>query len=74
LKAYREEFPLTVSGIPFAGTVFRFFERPDFGYYRGLYSTVLNGYFVTIEVQCGREENLQKILSSALSITSRSKP
>ena len=74
LKTYREEFPLTVSGIPFTGTVFRFFERPDFGYYRGLYSTALNGYFVTIEVQCGREENLQKLLSSALSITSKQRP
>jgi len=74
LKIYREEFSLTASGIPFTGTVFRFYERPDLSYYRGLYSTVLNGYFVTIEVQCGREENLQKLLSSALSITSKEKP
>jgi hypothetical protein len=74
LKTYREEFPLTVSGIPFTGTVFRFFEKPDSGYYRGLYSTVLNGYFVTIEVQCGREERLQKLLSSALSISPKQKP
>ena len=73
LKTYREEFPLTVSGIPFTGAVFRFIERSDFGYYRGLYSTVLNGYFVTIEVQCGREENLEKLLSSAVSITPRQK-
>lgn len=74
LKTYQEEFPLTVSGIPFTGTVFRFFERSNFGYYRGLYSTVLKGYFVTIEVQCGREENLQKLLSSAFAITSKHKP
>jgi len=74
LKTYREEFPVTVSGIPFTGTVFRFFQRSDFGYYRGLYSTVLNGYFVTIEVQCGREENLQKLLSSAFSITEKQRP
>jgi hypothetical protein len=74
VKTYREEFSLTVSGVPFTGTVFRFFERPDFGYYRGLYSTALNGYFVTIEVQCGTEERLQKLLSSALSITPKQKP
>jgi len=73
VKIYREEFPLTVQGVPFVGTVFRFFERPDFGYYRGLYSTVLNGYFVTIEVQCGGEERLQKLLSSAVKITPKSK-
>jgi hypothetical protein len=74
LKTYREEFPLTVSGIPFTGTIFRFFERSDFGYYRGLYSTALDGYFVTFEVQCGSEEKLQKLLSSALTITSKQKP
>jgi hypothetical protein len=74
VKAYREEFPLTVSGIPFTGTVFRFFETANSGYYRGLYSTVLNGYFVTIEVQCGSEDRLQKLLSSALSITPKQKP
>jgi hypothetical protein len=74
VKIYREEFPLTVQGVPFVGTVFRFFERPESGYYRALYSTVLNGYFVTIEVQCGGEERLQKLLSSALKITPKSKP
>ena len=74
LKTYREEFPLTVSGISFTGTVFKFFERSDFGYYRGLYATILNGYFVTIEVQCGREENLQKLLASSLTVISKQKP
>jgi hypothetical protein len=73
VKIYREEFPLTVQGVPFVGTVFRFFERPNFGYYRALYSTVLNEYFVTIEVQCGAEERLQKLLSSAVKIIPKSK-
>jgi hypothetical protein len=73
VKIHREEFALTVQGVPFVGTVFQFFERPDFGYYRALYSTVLNGYFVTIEVQCGGEERLQKLLSSAVKITPKSK-
>jgi len=74
LKTYREEFPLTVSGVPFIGAVLLFFEKPNFGYYRGLYSTILNGYFVTIEVQCGSEERLQKLLSSAVRITPKRKP
>jgi hypothetical protein len=73
VKIYREGFPLTVEGVPFVGTVFRFYETPNVGYYRGLYATVLNGYFVTIEVQCGGEERLQKLLSSALKITPKSK-
>ena len=74
VKPYREEFPLTVSGIPFTGTVSTVFEKADFGYYRGLYSTVLKGYFVTVVVQCGREERLQKLLSSAVSNSPKQKP
>jgi len=68
VRIYRGAFPLTEQDVPFVGTVFRFFERSDFGYYRGLYSANLNGYFITIEVQCGSEERLQKLLSSALKI------
>lgn len=73
LKTQREEFPLTISGIPFTGAVLILFEKPNFGYYRGLYSTVLNGYFVTIEVQAGSEERLQKLLSSAVRINPKGK-
>ncbi len=69
VKLYREGFPLTIQGLPFVGTVFRFYEKATFGYYRGLYSTILNGYFVTIEVQCGEEERLVKRLSYAVQIT-----
>jgi hypothetical protein len=69
VKIHREAFPLMVQDAPFIGTVFLFYERQNFGYYRGLYSTILNGYFVTIEVQCGEEERLQKLLSSAIQIT-----
>lgn len=73
VKIQREAFPLTVQDVRFVGTVFRFYERPDFGYYRGLYSAILNGYFVTIELQCGDEERLQKLLSSTVKITPKSK-
>jgi hypothetical protein len=73
VKIYREQFPLKIKGVPFVGTVFRFYERPSSGYYRGLYSTILNGYFVTIEVQCGSGERLQKLLSSAVQITPKPK-
>jgi len=48
-------------------------KQTNFGYYRGLYSTILDEYFVTIEVQCGGEERLQKLLSSAVSFNPKSK-
>ena len=73
VKIYRDRFPLTVQDVPFAGTVFRFYERPTSGYYRGLYSTILNGYFVTIEVQCGDDERLQKLLSQVVQIAPKPK-
>lgn len=73
VKIDREAFPLTVQDVRFVGTVFRFYERSDFGYYRGLYSTILNGYFVTIELQCGDEERLQRLLSAMVKITSKAK-
>jgi len=73
VKIYRERIPLTVQEVPFFGTVFRFYQRSNFGYYRGLYSTILNGYFVTVEVQCGDEERLQKLLLQAIQITPKRK-
>jgi hypothetical protein len=73
VKIHHEASPLTVQGVRFVGTVFLFHERPDFGYYRGLYSTNLNGYLVTIELQCGEEERLQKLLSSTVEITPKAK-
>jgi len=74
VKAFRDAFPLTVAGISFSGTVSQVFQKADFGYYRGLYSTVLNGYFVTIVVQCGEEERLEKLLTSAVKINPKQKP
>jgi hypothetical protein len=74
VKTYRDPFPLTVSGISFSGTVSQVFQTADVGYYRGLYSTVLNGYFVTVVVQCGEEERLQKLLATAVKISPKQKP
>jgi len=74
VKTYRDAFPLNVAGISFSGTVSQVFQTAEVGYYRGLYSTVLNGYFVTVVVQCGEEERLQKLLASAVKISSKQKP
>lgn len=74
VKTYRDAFPLTVSGISYIGTVSQVFQTAEVGYYRGLYSTVLNGYFVTVVVQCGEEERLQKLLASAVKISPKQKP
>jgi len=74
LITHREEFPVTISGIPFVGAVLKVPEKSTFGYYRGIYSTFLDGYVVSLEVQSGSEERLQQLLSSAVKITPNGKP
>ncbi len=68
LITHREEFPVVVSGIQFTGAVLKVPEKPNSGYYRGIYSTFLNGYVVSLEVQSGSEERIQQVLSSAVKI------
>ena len=68
VKVFRERIPLKIREVPFVGTIFRFYQSSNAGYYRGLYSTILNGYFVTVEVQCGEEERVQKLLLQVVQI------
>lgn len=66
----REEFPITISGVPVVGAMLKVPEKPNFGYYRGIYSTFLNGYVVSLEVQARTPEHIQELLSSAIKISS----
>lgn len=67
----KEEFPVTIAGIAFTGAILKVPEKPNFGYYRGIYATFLNGYVVSLEVQCGSEERLQQLLASAVRINGK---
>ena len=66
----RQEFPITISGVSFVGAMLKVPEKPNFGYYRGIYSTFLNGYVVSLEVQARTPEHIQELLSSAIKISS----
>ena len=68
LITVREEFPTLISGVPFTGAILKVPEKPNFGYFRGMYSTFLNGYVVSIEVQGRNEERINQTLSSGLKI------
>jgi hypothetical protein len=59
---------VVISGVRFTGVVVVVLERPNFGYYRGIYSGFKNGYAVSFDVQCRKEEHLQEILSSSVKI------
>jgi hypothetical protein len=64
----REGVPIVISGVQFTGVVVVVRERPNSGYYRGIYSSFMNGYAVSLDVQSRTEERLQQILSSSVKI------
>jgi hypothetical protein len=68
LVIQREKVPVVISSVPFSGVVVKVLERPNFGYYRGIYSSFMNGYAVSFDVQSRSEERLQQILSSSVKI------
>jgi hypothetical protein len=74
LMTHREEFPVVISGIHFTGAVLKVPEKPNFGYYRGIYSAFINGYVVSLEVQSSSEERIEQLLSSAFKINPDRKP
>jgi len=67
----REEFPIVISGVPFTGAILKKPEKPNFGHFRGIYSTFLNGYIVSIDVQGRDEERIKQTLASVLKIEGR---
>ena len=67
----REEFSTVVSGVPFTGAILKVSKKPNFGYFRGIYSTFLDGYIVSIDVQGRNEERINKALSSVVKIEAR---
>lgn len=68
LVIQRQEVPVVISSVTFTGVVVKVLERPNFGYYRGIYSSFMNGYAVSFDVQSRTEERLQQILSSSVKI------
>jgi hypothetical protein len=70
LPIKRDGVPVVISGVHFTGVVVLVLQKPNFGYYRGIYSSFMNGYAVSFDVQCRSEERLQQILSSSVKISS----
>jgi hypothetical protein len=70
LLTEREEFPVNISGVAFTGAILKVPEKPNFGYRRGIYSTFLNGYVLSLEIQARDQERIQQVLSFAVKIVS----
>lgn len=74
LQTIREEFPIEVSGIRFTGAVLK--ESDDRGriHVRGIYSTFLNGYILSLDVTAPTEERLQQLVSSMVKFKRQTRP
>jgi hypothetical protein len=68
LSIQREGVSVAISGVHLTGLVVLVLEKPNFGFYRGIYSGFMNGHAVSFVVQCPKEERLQEILSSSVKI------
>lgn len=68
LTTEREEFSTVVSGIPFTAAILKVPKTPNSGYFRGIYSTFLNGYVLSIDVQGRDEDRINTTLSSVVKI------
>jgi hypothetical protein len=64
----REEFPINISGMAFTGAILKVPEKPNFGYRRGIYSTFLNGYVLSLEIQARDQDRIQQVLTSAVKL------
>ncbi len=71
LTTAREEFSTVISGVPFTGAFLKVPKTPNSGHFRGIYSTFLNGYIVSIDVQGRNEERINSTLSSVVKIEAR---
>jgi hypothetical protein len=58
----------------FVGAVLKVPEKPNFGYLRGIYAALMNGYLVSLEVQARDEGRIQQVLESAVKIRPNTNP
>jgi hypothetical protein len=72
LRTRREEFSIEISGLPFTGTIM---EVPgeQIPYFRGLYSTVANGYIVSFDLTARKEQVIERLVSSLIEFKDRAK-
>jgi len=65
LTTVSEESPTEISGVHFVSAVMKVTDQ-EHSHYRGLYSTFLNGYILSLDVTAASPERLTKIVQSAV--------
>jgi len=70
LQTIREEFPIDVSGTHFIGAILRENDRGR-AHVRGMYSTLLNGYVLSLDVTASSEDRLRRLVTTMLEFTTK---
>ena len=65
----REEFPITIDGVEFTGAILEEHVPAGRKYYRGLYSTLRNGYILTFDAEASSEVKLNELVTRVVRFT-----
>lgn len=63
-KTIRDNFRYVISGVEFVGTILHYSDGPSTSHFRGMFSTVMKGYFLSLDVAATSEERVLEIASS----------
>jgi len=63
-KTTRDSFRYVISGVEFVGSIMQESDGPSTSHFRGIFSTVMKGYFLSLDVAAASEERVLEIASS----------
>ena len=63
-KRSRDDFPYVISGVEFTGVMLRESDGPDLSHFRGIFSTVIKGYVLSLDIAATSEGQVLKTASS----------
>jgi hypothetical protein len=63
-KTARDNFRYVISGVEFVGSILQESDGPSTSHFRGIFSTVMKGYFLSLDVAAASEERVLEIASS----------
>lgn len=63
-KRSRDSFPFVISGVEFVGLIWKEPDKPGASHFRGVFSTVMKGYVLSLDIAATSEEKVLQIASS----------
>jgi hypothetical protein len=63
-KRSRDDFPYVISGVEFTCAMLRESDGPDLSHFRGIFSTVMKGYLLSLDIAATSEDQVLKTASS----------